>query len=427
MPEQLANEVDRLLAQALQPQSGGRPSRAYVQSLSSDEVERRLEDAGLGGLAAAVSSGMPAFRDHSSAFVPVPTPPAEVSFELVSEPTVTSVVSTASSTPAPVPAPVLITSPATASAVPAEISFQAFLSHDWGTDASGRDTHARVVAVAEALKSAGLATWLDEEQMRGNVNEKMAEGIEDSATIVCFLTERYLNKASGRGPNGQDDNCKFEFDLALTSQHLGVEKMIPVILERQLASPVSWPHGTVKGKLAGKLYIDLSSDLGDPAFSLSCQRLEKEIRELSGAVASRARSQSHPQGPVPESLALGNTAPTVVTLSAEPYEQQPTSLAEDDEQCTFWFVQAKFIRELPDGDSVPALQELLKRSDWMVQRSINLFDCLTGEYREEFLFVSHRWETPEVPDPKCTQLEAVCKHLRNNQQIQYAWMDFWCM
>jgi hypothetical protein len=304
-------------------------------------------------------------------------------------------------------------------------SFQAFLSHDWGTDASGRDTHARVVGVAEVLKLAGLTTWLDEEQMRGNVNEKMAEGIEGSATVVCFLTERYLNKASGRGPNGQDDNCKFEFDLALMSQHLGVEKMIPVILERQLATPVRWPIGTVKGKLAGKLYIDLSSDLGDPAFSLGCERLKKEIRELSGVIISRARSQSHPQEAAPR--ALGSTTPTVVTLSAQPPDQQPPSLAEDDEQCTFWFVQAKFIRDLPDGESVPALQELLKRSDWMVQRSIKLFDCLMGEYREEFLFISHRWETPEVPDPKCTQLEEVRKHLRDNQKIRYAWMDFWCM
>ena len=36
-------------------------------------------------------------------------------------------------------------------------------------------------------------------------------------------------KANGDGPNGQDDNCKCEFDYALRRQ--GVKKMITVVMD----------------------------------------------------------------------------------------------------------------------------------------------------------------------------------------------------
>jgi hypothetical protein len=62
-----------------------------------------------------------------------------------------------------------------------------------------------------------------------------------------------------------------------------------------------------------------------------------------------------------------------------------------------------------------------------VQHHIELFNGLQGTYVGEFLFVSHRWEKQESPDPKCAQLHAVQAHLRQNPQIKYVWFDFWCM
>ena len=38
---------------------------------------------------------------------------------------------------------------------------------------------------------------------------QMADGIDDSACVVAFITERYLSKAGGKGPNGANDNCEF--------------------------------------------------------------------------------------------------------------------------------------------------------------------------------------------------------------------------
>ena len=85
-------------------------------------------------------------------------------------------------------------------------TFDAFLTHDWGTDEHNRDNHERVVRVSNALRALGLVVWLDETEMDGNVNQKMAEGVRESAFVVFFITKRYLLKASGLGPNGADDN-----------------------------------------------------------------------------------------------------------------------------------------------------------------------------------------------------------------------------
>jgi len=39
---------------------------------------------------------------------------------------------------------------------------------------------------------------------------QMAEGIDNAKTVGVFVTTRYIDKASGKGGAGADDNCKFE-------------------------------------------------------------------------------------------------------------------------------------------------------------------------------------------------------------------------
>ena len=86
--------------------------------------------------------------------------------------------------------------------------YHAFFTHDWGTDDEGRDNHDRVIRVCEALRRrGGLSVWLDEDEMRGDVNQQMTDGIDDSACVVAFVTKRYIDKAGGKGPNGMDDKC----------------------------------------------------------------------------------------------------------------------------------------------------------------------------------------------------------------------------
>lgn len=49
--------------------------------------------------------------------------------------------------------------------------------------------------------------------------------------MVAFITRRYVEKASGNGPHGLDDTCKFEFDAALMERHLGAGKIVTVVME----------------------------------------------------------------------------------------------------------------------------------------------------------------------------------------------------
>ncbi len=118
-----------------------------------------------------------------------------------------------------------------------------FLSHAWGKDELGRDNHERVAHVNAQLKVAGLRTWFDAEQMRGAINNRMAEGIIGSSVVLCFLTENYIQKASGLGPRGEDDNCFFEFDNALIER--GRSRLLPVVMEPRCCEPAKWTAGPV--------------------------------------------------------------------------------------------------------------------------------------------------------------------------------------
>ena len=39
---------------------------------------------------------------------------------------------------------------------------------------------------------------------------QMAAGIDMAQTVGVFITKRYIDKASGKGETGANDNCKFE-------------------------------------------------------------------------------------------------------------------------------------------------------------------------------------------------------------------------
>jgi len=152
-----------------------------------------------------------------------------------------------------------------------------FLTYDGDLDEQGRDNHKRVKLVNLSLKAAGIRTWFHEEGMRGDIHTTIARAICDSKVVLVFITNSYVQNASGYGPNRADDRCKFEFDSALLEPHLGSAKMIPVVMEPRCKIPSTWPAGVVKGKLACKTFIDLAED--GPAFNRNIDdKLVAEIR-----------------------------------------------------------------------------------------------------------------------------------------------------
>ena len=71
--------------------------------------------------------------------------------------------------------------------------YDAFLSHNWGKDESGRDNHARVLQLAEILIQKGLKIWIDATNMEGkDIENDMTEGIDSSRFVVVFATQKNL-------------------------------------------------------------------------------------------------------------------------------------------------------------------------------------------------------------------------------------------
>jgi hypothetical protein len=160
-----------------------------------------------------------------------------------------------------------------------------FLTHDWGDDEEGRSNHARVSRVNKALKQRGLKTWFDEERMKGNIRDKMAEGIENTKCVVAFITEKYKNKVNS---NNSADNCYFEFNYA-TLEKTG-NNMIPVVMERRMKNTREW-KGRLGAELGTHLYVDMVSD-EEGTFEKKCDELVDMIKSIIGPTGASSQPSS---------------------------------------------------------------------------------------------------------------------------------------
>jgi hypothetical protein len=149
-----------------------------------------------------------------------------------------------------------------------------FLTHDWGIDELGRINHKRVGTINRILKEKGVRTWFDEEEMKGNIQEQMQRGIDRASCIIVFVTDNYINKVAGKGPRGEMDNCRFEFNYISITK--APRFLIPVVMEPRCRDNTAW-FGPVKAHLGAKLYVDFTSD--DPgAAEAAADQIIREIR-----------------------------------------------------------------------------------------------------------------------------------------------------
>ncbi len=141
----------------------------------------------------------------------------------------------------------VVQSPETEAAVD-EKKWDCFLSHTWGP---GQVEHKKVVGIARQLEAAGVKVWLDEDQMNDNIAKQMVEGIDESHVFVAFVSQNYLDAT-----NNENSNAGKEFNYATST---GVDKVVPVVMEKQLLNTQAWNGTVAKLNLANKLYIDFSS------------------------------------------------------------------------------------------------------------------------------------------------------------------------
>jgi Ran GTPase-activating protein (RanGAP) involved in mRNA processing and transport len=160
-----------------------------------------------------------------------------------------------------------------------------FLSHNWGDDETDRDNHARVQRVRKELDHLGVDAWLDDERLRGDIHQTLADAIDGAAAIVVFVTSTYIDKVAGLGPKGNDDYCKYEFEYSILRR--SVDRMIAVVMEPQCLNHGSW-HGAVGAKLGGRLHVDLTSDAADD-FQRGVSKLAATLVDLGLNVPATER------------------------------------------------------------------------------------------------------------------------------------------
>jgi len=77
-------------------------------------------------------------------------------------------------------------------------------------------------------------------------------------------------------------------------------------------------------------------------------------------------------------------------------------------------------------ETLPRMQDL-RRQGCLQQRSVDLAAAFMGDDVQETLCISHRWESPFLPDTKGEQLRAIQQHLKKATQVKWIWYDFWCL
>mgnify|MGYP000850491315 FL=1 len=133
---------------------------------------------------------------------------------------------------------------------------QLFLSHTWKYDNLNRNTHLRVKNIGNILKKFGWTIWFDEDDMKGNIDACMVNGIKKCDCVIVCLTEKYIDKINLASNNTTiRDNCFKEWTYANSIN----KPIIPVILEEEVNT--SEGKGILDMYLGNMLYTDLSEDI----------------------------------------------------------------------------------------------------------------------------------------------------------------------
>jgi hypothetical protein len=145
-------------------------------------------------------------------------------------------------------------------------------SRTWDEDDEGRDNHARAKRLNEGLQKLQVKTWFDDEQMQGNILQRMAEGIERSAVVLICVSRKYMEKVNMDGSN----NCKLEFEYAYKKRTSLC--MLPVVMEESMSDTATW-HGVLALVLGNHLYCKLTSDV-DADFECAVAKIAESVDKV---------------------------------------------------------------------------------------------------------------------------------------------------
>lgn len=143
-------------------------------------------------------------------------------------------------------------------------------------------------------------------------------------------------------------------------------------------------------------------------------------------VLARLKEPLPGEAPVVEST--GGMSPekeaTAGSAASENADGQPgegVGLRSEDE-CEFFFVLADKLRECKE-ETLPSHQEFRRtKPDWIVKKKISLLGACKGEFVDECMAISHRWETPEKSDSTGEQLQAMIGLLNTRKAVKFVWL-----
>jgi hypothetical protein len=150
--------------------------------------------------------------------------------------------------------------------------YDIFISHTWDEDDEGRDNHARVKHLNAGLRRLDLKTWFHDEQMQGNILNRMARGISGSPVVLICVTRRYMEKVAEE----KDNNCKLQLEFALQCRQSSF--MLPVVMEESMTDKKKW-DGSLGLMLGCHWYHKLTRDADN--------EFEKVVSEIAVAVRKK--------------------------------------------------------------------------------------------------------------------------------------------
>ena len=144
--------------------------------------------------------------------------------------------------------------------LPDKIDKQIFISHAWGIDELERNNHERCKYLYDLLTKSKYSVWFDEIDIKGNIDNSIIKGINNSSIIIICLTKHYCNKINNAVLNNQpNDNCYKEWNYSLFKNRI----MIPILMEPSMKEVFETTEGVIQMYLNNTLYIDMSKDIDE--------------------------------------------------------------------------------------------------------------------------------------------------------------------
>ena len=146
-----------------------------------------------------------------------------------------------------------------------------FLSHAWGYDQINRDNHKRCIELYNKLSNKGFFVWIDESDMRTNIDHSIMDGIDNANVVLICLTKKYCDKINYSVYNNMpQDNCYKEWNYCIFRK----KYIIPVIMEEEMKNIYIKEKGVIQMYLNNILYVDASINI-DNAVEEIIKRLKE--------------------------------------------------------------------------------------------------------------------------------------------------------